>query len=175
MATKPIIPIPELKPVPRRSLKSTHRGRARRKKLKGIHHAKPGNICLYVIGPDSDCISKVGVSEAPYARLTELEYGIQLSLNVFFFVEIPRADGFKVEALFHENCRRMGHTYKGEWIASPRAGLTSELKRIVKEVGSVGSFEVGNTLDDRKSDGDHLISGQFERSSVELGVTPQKG
>ena len=146
MADRQLDDVFGIRPVPkRRKNGSLKRPDPMKQKLRAMHECDKHSICIYVIGPDDESVSKVGVSRAPYRRLMDLQRQGGPELRLCYFAEVERAEGFMVERHFHDLRRMKGETIKGEWFRRPRALLTRELRQLMQVLDVTPRMEVGDT------------------------------
>lgn len=133
-----------INPIPRRSRQNP--GKAR---LVDLYKCEEGKICIYIIGPNDERYSKVGVSRTPYNRLKSLGKWRGQELRICYFAEIGLHDGFKIEKIYHTRCKQRGEHVEGEWICAERKSITRDIRAIMADLSLTPSAEFGDTGDDR--------------------------
>lgn len=148
MAERQLDDVFGIRPVPKRHKSGNLRVRpAWVKEAESLHLAPEGRICIYIIGPDDERVSKIGVSRAPYRRMVELKDWQGKQLRMCFFAEMARAEGFAVEAAYHRIRRANGETVMGEWVSVPRQIITKQISEIIRDLGITPSHQAGDTGD----------------------------
>jgi hypothetical protein len=174
MARKPLEELFAIRPVPRKQKSGRAPGLSgEAKRRAGIHSCPPDRICIYVMGPVSGK-SKVGVSRAPYKRMMEHERAKAQELMMCYFAEVPRTDGFAVEAAFLNLCKSKGFNPEAEWVDYPREAITADLRRIMRAMGVTPSVEVGDTGERSSGRRTSDIGSHFQTGAFLAGVTPVK-
>ena len=155
MAERQLDDVFGIRPVPKRNKRGVSRDKlkAGQDKFRDLYRAKPGNICLYVLGPDDSSVSKVGVSQHPYRRMTDFREWNGQALRMCYIAEMTRAQGFSVEAQFHRACRGQGLSVEGEWVSVPRAELTRLIRGIIASSGISMVNELGDTGETASGEG----------------------
>lgn len=163
MATRPLTPIPSLRPAPRR------------KKPKDVGlRSERGHIFLYVIGTDDESFSKVGVSTCPYRRMKDLQPKCRGELRMCYMAEFERADGFRVEAAFHRMCREEDRRIEGEWVQYKRGELTKLIRTLASVEAAPILSEVGDTGEVSETDGLRGLGSCLGTAAFDLGITPPR-
>lgn len=139
-----------------------------------MHTCKDGMICVYVVGPDDERLSKVGVSIYPYARMATLMRDAQMPLKMCYFAEMTKAQGRMVERDFLRECTRAEARVDGEWVSVPRDKITTKLREIMARHGVVPTKEVGDTGDSRDTDAASPVAAYVCGDYFSLGVSPAR-
>lgn len=87
----------------------------------------PEGSFVYVIGPDSGVLVKVGVADFPAHRLAQLQTGSPDELSILHQVPVERAQAFAIEHHAHRLLSK--HHKRGEWFSIDAAtALAAVLK-----------------------------------------------
>lgn len=165
----------KIRPAPRKT--KTGRLAQKRKKIRvaiDLHTCAEGDLCVYVVGPDDERLSKVGVSAQPYRRLADLAEEVKLDLRMCYFAQMTKEQARLVERTFLSECKKNGTRVDGEWVSVPRAELTAHLRRIMRWNGIIPTKEVGDTTEERDGDDPDGIKTYVCNDAFMLGITPRK-
>ncbi|WP_323008948.1 GIY-YIG nuclease family protein [Paracoccus sp. (in: a-proteobacteria)] len=142
-----------IRPVPRRHKNGNAARRdPTQQRLDDLYNCAADRICIYILGPDDEGVSKVGVSRTPYRRMHQLKCWNGAPLRMCYFAEVSRAEGFAVEKAFHSQRNDCGETIKGEWVRTDRRLITRQIRGIMRDMGVVPSSEFGDTGETREGE-----------------------
>lgn len=165
----------QIRPVPKKRKDGRALGPAGlRKAWNGMHECADGMICVYVVGPEDDRLSKVGISIYPYGRMEALMRDAQMPLLMCYFAEMTKGQGRLVEQTFLRECKNAGAGVDGEWVSSPRDKITTRLREIMRENGITPTKEVGDTGDSRWTDATSPARTYVGGEGFSLGITPSR-